>query len=71
MSFGSTTGATGTIPSTACFSRITYPTGYFQVKFQSKAPSLVTNLGGNLPLMTAITNSLMGSRYIAISKYQP
>ena len=38
------------------------------MKFLSITPSLVTNMGGNLPLMTAITNSLMGSRYIAISK---
>ena len=76
LSILSTTGSVavtfgGTVvPTTACFSRITYPDGYFQVTFNSMTPSKVTHMGGNLPLMTAITNSLMGSRYIAISEYQ-
>jgi hypothetical protein len=43
-------------PSQACFSRLTYPSGYFMVEFMSTTPSKVTNLGGNLPLLTGITN---------------
>jgi hypothetical protein len=47
---------------TACFSRNTYPTGYFSVQFNS-----VVNMAGNLPKMTSTTSNLLGLRYVAIT----
>lgn len=47
---------------TACFSRAATPAGYFEIEFSS-----VVNMAGNLPVMTATTNSLQGLRFVDIT----